>query len=174
MYPWCQLDLLAGLYKMISFSGNRTRASIGRVAELRTTEAASVIYLRLWSDGKDAQALIAREFNKELGIIDGNKAFRALETFWQLLTLHKLKPLAQYSLHCVYIGIDESCLANFINTAGDGNKADALLIARLLVSPHVAEFLTSCASEFGLVLKRMKHRTPEYLTLNLPEIITIH
>ena len=159
---------------MINFSGRRAKAPAGHLDELHCTEATSVIYFRLWSEGDGARAQIASDFNKDLGMIDGNKAFRALETFWQLLTLHKVKPLAQYSLHCVYIGIDESCLANFINTAGDGNKADALLIARLLVSPHVAEFLTSCASEFGLALKRIKHRTPEYLTLSLPKIITIH
>ena len=159
---------------MINFSGRRARAPTGHLDELHCTEAASVIYLRLWSEGDGAQAQIARDFNKDLGMIDGNKAFRALETLWQLLTIHKRRALTQYSLQCQYVGVDECCLANFINIAGEGKQADATLIAKLLVKTHVANFLTSCASDFGLALKRMKLRAPKYLTLSLPETTTIH
>ena len=159
---------------MINFSDRRTRAPIAHMDELHFIEAASVIYLRLWSQGDGAQALIASEFDKNLGMVDGNKAFRALETLWQLLTIHKRRSLTHYSLHCQYVGVDECCLANFINIAGEGKQADATLIARLLVKTHVANFLTSCASDFGLALKQIKLRTPEYLTSSLPETTTIH
>ena len=159
---------------MINFSGRRARAPTGHLDELHCTEAASVIYLRLWSEGDGAQAQIARDFNKDLGMIDGNKAFRALETLWQLLTIHKRRALTQYSLQCQYVGVDECCLENFINIAGEGKQADAILIAKLLVKTHVANFLTSCAPDFGLALKQMKLKTPEYLTSSLPETTTIH
>ena len=82
---------------MINFSERRARAPIAHMDELHFIEAASVIYLRLWSQGDGAQALIASEFDKNLGMVDGNKAFRALETLWQLLTIHKRRSLTHYS-----------------------------------------------------------------------------
>ena len=49
---------------MINFSDRRARAPIAHMDELHFIEAASVIYLRLWSEGDGAQALIASEFDK--------------------------------------------------------------------------------------------------------------
>ena len=57
---------MADLNKMINFFDRRARAPIAHVDELHFIEATSVIYLRLWSEGDGAQALIASEFGYDL------------------------------------------------------------------------------------------------------------
>ena len=46
----------------------RGAAPVGFITELDRIEAASVIYLRLWSDGTDAQAQVRNDFVTALGL----------------------------------------------------------------------------------------------------------
>ncbi|WP_323370621.1 hypothetical protein [Sulfitobacter sp. F26204] len=61
----------------------------------------------------------------------------------------------RHSVDCKCLGADESCFANFIAAAAEGEHEDAMLFATLLVRSDVASMVVSCAAEFGLALKRM-------------------
>lgn len=135
---------------------NRGGAPVGFITELDAIEAASVIYLRLWSDGPDAQSKVRDDFFSALGHHQGGKAIQSLDQICSLCSAHGRRPLVRHSVQCKCLGADESCFANFIATATEGAREDAMLIATLLVRPDVAPLLDSCAFDFGLALKRMR------------------
>lgn len=137
---------------------------VGLLTELDGIEAASVIYLRLWCDGPNAQQHVWNDLASELGPVTSRKALQSFETVCSLCARHGRRPLMRHSLHCKCLGADESCFANFIATAAAGDREDAILIATLLVRPDVAPLLASAASEFGLALKRMRLAAPRDLS----------
>ena len=95
----------------------RGGAPVGHIAELDAIEAASIIYLRLWADGPDAQRQVWNEFATTLGPDRGR---RTLETFEELCVLcaqHARRPMMRHAVRCKCVGADESCFANFIATA---------------------------------------------------------
>jgi len=145
---------------MIDAQQNRGGAPVGFITELDSIEAASVIYLRLWCDGPDAQAQVWNDFACGLGPDQGRKAVQSFEELCRLCARHGRRPLMRHSVQCKCLGADESCFANFIATAVDGEREDALLIATLLVRPDVAPLITSHATNFGLALKRMNLASP--------------
>ena len=138
----------------------RGGAPVGHIAELDAIEAASIIYLRLWADGPDAQRQVWNEFATTLGPDRGR---RTLETFEELCVLcaqHARRPMMRHAVRCKCVGADESCFANFIATAVEGPREAAMLIATLMVRPDVAPLITSLAVEFGLALKQMRLPAP--------------
>lgn len=134
---------------------NRGGAPVGYVTELDHIGAASVIFLRLWSDGADAQAKVWKDLSSALGPVRGRKALQSFEQLCNLCARHGRRPLMRHSVQCKCLGADESCFANFVTSAADGEHEDAMLIATLLVRADVAPLIVSCAADFGLALKRM-------------------
>lgn len=134
----------------------RGGAPVGLITELNGMEAASVLYLRLWSDGADGQTQVRDDFVTALGPCQGEKAVQTFGQICNLCSAHGRRPLMRHSVQCKCLGADESCFANFIATASEGEREDAMLIATLLVRPDVAPLLASCAFDFGLALKRMR------------------
>ncbi|MGJ8627398.1 MAG: hypothetical protein ACSHXB_10615 [Sulfitobacter sp.] len=163
---------------MSSTHEKRGGAPVGFITELDGIEAASVIYLRLWCNGPDAQASVWNDLTSSLGPTQGRKALRAFEDLCSLCTRHGRRPLMRHSVNCKCLGSDESCFANFIATAATGDREDAMLIATLLVRPDVAPLITSLAADFGLALKRMKLIAPRDLagdaTPLRPHTSTLH
>ena len=159
---------------MIDAQQNRGGAPVGFITELDSIEAASVIYLRLWCDGPDAQAQVWNDFASGLGPDQGRKAVQSFEELCRLCARHGRRPLMRHSVQCKCLGADESCFANFIATAADGEREDALLIATLLVRPDVAPLITSHATNFGLALKRMHLASPREMTTSAPSTQTLH
>jgi hypothetical protein len=145
---------------MTNSYGKHGSASVGFISELDAIEAASVIYLRLWCDGPEAQANVWRDFASMLGPDRGRKALKSFEDLCVLCCQYGRRPLMRHSLHCKCLGADESCFANFISAAAMGERKDAMLIATLLVRPDVAPMLTSLAAEVGHALKQMKLCAP--------------
>lgn len=139
---------------------NRGGAPVGFITELDSIEAASVIYLRLWSDGPDAQAQVSSDFASGLGPDQGRKALKSFGDLCALCARHGRRPLLRHSLECKCLGADESCFANFIATAATGDREDAMLIATLLVRPDVAPLITSLANDVGLAFMRMRFSVP--------------
>ena len=139
---------------------NRGSASVGFVDELDAIEAASVIYLRLWSDGPDAQAQVWNDFASCLGPDRGRKALRSFEDLCALCARHGRRPLMRHAVHCKCVGADESCFANFIATAATGEREDAMLFATLLVRPDVAPLIAALAADVGLAFTRMRLGAP--------------
>lgn len=142
----------------------RGGAPVGYLTELDSVEAASVLYLRLWSDGPDAQAQILNDFATALGADRGKRALQSFESLCSLCAQHGRRPLMRHSVRCKCIGADESCFANFVAAAATGNREDAMLIATLLVRPDVAPLIASLAADFGLALTQMRLAAPRDLT----------
>lgn len=134
---------------------HRGGAPVGFVTELGPFEAGVVLYLRLWCDGPDAQAQVWNDFATALGPARGRKALKAFETLCDLCVRHGRRPLMRHHLTCKCLGGDESCFANFVSYASEGEREDALMIATTIVRPDVAPMLVSVAQEFGLALKQM-------------------
>ena len=153
---------------------SRGGAPVGFITELDTIEAASVIYLRLWSDGLDAQAQVRDDFVAALGHAQGEKAVQSFAQICSLCTAHGRRPLMRHSVQCKCLGADESCFANFIATATEGANEDAMLIATLLVRTDMAPLLASCALDFGLALKRMRLGAPRDYADVFTQPITLH
>ena len=153
---------------------NRGGAPVGFITELGSIEAASVIYLRLWCDGPVAQAQVWNDFANGLGPDQGHKAIQSFEELCRLCARHGRRPLMRHSVQCKCLGADESCFANFIATAVDGAREDALMIATLLVRPDVAPLIASLAANFGLALKRMNLASPRDLSIPAPSTQTLH
>lgn len=145
---------------MIDPTEHRGGAPVGLITELGGIEAASVIYLRLWSDGPRAQAQVWNDLANGLGKDRGRKAMEAFETLCALCARHGRRPLMRHSVQCKCLGADESCFANFIATAATGEREDAMLIATLLVRVDIAPIVASLAAEFGLALARMRLAAP--------------
>jgi hypothetical protein len=139
---------------------NRGGAPVGFINELDGIEAASVIYLRLWCDGPDAQAQVWNDFASGLGADQGRKALKSFEDLCALCTRHGRRPLMRHSVQCKCLGADESCFANFIATAATGEREDAMLIATLLVRPDVAPLIASLAADVGHAFMRMQLSAP--------------
>ena len=141
-------------------SQNRGGAPVGFLNELDSIEAASVIYLRLWCDGPDAQAQICNDFASQLGTDQGKRALKSFEDLCALCARHGRRPLMRHSVQCNCLGADESCFANFIATAATGEREDAMLFATLLVRPDMAPLVASLAADVGLAFKRMGVSAP--------------
>jgi len=137
---------------------SRGGAPVGFVAELNPVEAGAVLYLRLWCDGPHAQAQVWNEFASSLGARSGHRAVKSFEALCDLCLRHGRRPLMRHSVSCRCLGADESCFANFIGSAADGQSEDAMLIATLLVRADMAPCLVAAATDFGLALKQMATR----------------
>lgn len=138
----------------------RGAAPVGLVGELDAIEAATVVYLRLWNDSIEGQDQVRWDFAAMLGTDQGHRAARALEELCNLCTQHGRRPLLRHAVQCSCVGADESCFANFVAVAAEGEREDAMLIATLLVRPDVAPLVTALAMDVGLALKRMRLCAP--------------
>ncbi|MEM9433059.1 MAG: hypothetical protein AAGA12_03995 [Pseudomonadota bacterium] len=134
---------------------HRGGAPVGYVTELGPVEAGAVLYLRLWCDGPDAQAQVWSDFATALGPEKGRKALKSFETLCDLCMRHGRRPLMRHHVNCKCLGGDESCFANFVGYASEGEREDALLIATTIVRPDMAPALVGAAQDFGLALRRM-------------------
>jgi len=148
----------------------RGGAPVGFITELGGVEAASVIYLRLWSDGPDAQAQVWNDFASGLGQDQGRRAVQSFEELCSICARHGRRPLMRHSVKCRCLGADESCFANFVAAAASGAHEDALLMATLLVRPDVAPLIASLAADFGLALKRMRLKAPAEKSTPAPSV----
>lgn len=140
---------------MTGARANRGGAAVGYIAELDPVEAGAVLYLRLWCDGPEAKAEVWNDFAVGLGAEGGRSALRAFEELCGLCVRHGRRPLMRHSVTCKCLGADEACFANFIATASEGDREDAMLIATMIVRADMAPCLVDLAATFGLALKRM-------------------
>jgi hypothetical protein len=145
---------------MSTCSNARGAAPVGFMSELDGVEAASVIYLRLWSTGEAGQTQVRRDFGAVMGPARGMRAARAFEDLFAMCTTCARRPLMRHTVSCACLGADEACFANFIVTAAEGAREDALLIATLLVRVDVAPLAAAMAMDVGLALKRMRLCSP--------------
>lgn len=139
---------------------HRGSAPVGYVAELNAIEAGAVMYLRLWCDGPESQVVVTQDFFRRLGTHHGREALNSLEQLCSLCVSYGRRPLMRHQVDCKCLGADESCFANFVATASEGDREDAMMIATILVRADMAPCLVGLAQSVGLALKRMTLRTP--------------
>ncbi len=140
---------------MSSASKHRGGAPVGYVTELDPIEAGAVFYLRLWCEGSEAKTQVWNDFATALGPEHGRQALKSFETLCDLCVKYGRRPLMRHQVSCKCLGSDESCFANFIGYACDGEREDALMLATTIVRPDMAAILVGVAQQFGLALKCM-------------------
>ncbi|MCY4304688.1 MAG: hypothetical protein OXC62_07935 [Aestuariivita sp.] len=140
----------------------RGAAPVGYIAELDPIEAGAVIYLRLWCAGSETRLKMISDFEIVLGHEQGQKAIKAFDTLYSLCVHHGRRPLLHHQVNCKCLGADESCFANFIGYASEGNREDALLIATNLIRPGMAAQLVNLAQDFGIALRLMTIKLSNY------------
>ena len=155
-------------------SKNRGGATVGSINDLDAVAAASVIYLRMWCDGPENQHNVQNDFASTLGLDRGQQALESFSELCNLCARHGRRPLMRHAINCKCLGADEACFANFIATAADGARDDAMLIATLLVRPDVAPVIASLAMDFGLALKQMNLAAPRALRPTQSHQTTLH
>jgi hypothetical protein len=154
-------------------TSHRGGAPVGYVTELGPVEAGAVLYLRLWCDGPEAQTQVINDFSTALGRQGGEQAVKSFGTLCDLCVRHGRRPLMRHHVTCKCLGADESCFANFIGYASEGEREDALLIATTIVSPNMAPTLVGLAQDFGLALRKMAIKAEQHI--KTPEISrTLH
>ena len=144
---------------MTTTQQKRGGAPVGFVADLDVIGAASVIYFRMWHDGTDGQEEVWGDLSCGLGAENGRKALKAFEKLCSLCFQYGRRPLFRHAISCKCIGADESCFANFIETATSGDRVDAILIATLLVRADIAPLITTLAIDFGQAIKGINPRS---------------
>ena len=149
-------------------------AAVGLISELDSTRAASVLYLRLWCDSPESRGEVQQDFAMALGAEQGAQAARCLSELCTVCAEHGRRPLMRHAIQCRCLGSDESCFANFVATAAEGDREDAMLIATLLVRADMAPLLTALAADLGLALRRMRLSSPRNMTHVKPQSATLH
>lgn len=140
---------------MTAVSSSRGAAPVGYLDDLGPVEAGAVLYLRMWSEGPDAQARVWNDFAACLGADQGRQALGAFEALCDLCARHGRRPLMRHQVGCRCLGADESCFANFVGYASEGAREDAILLAVNFIRPDMAGALAGLAEEVGLALRRM-------------------
>ena len=146
---------------MNAMTRHRGGAPVGFVTELGPIEAGAVVCLRLWCDGPDAHAQVWNDFASSLGPKRGREALKAFECLCDVCVRHGRRHLMRHQVNCKCLGADESCFANFVGYATDGEREDAFLIATTIVRPNMAPMAVEYAQQFGLALRQMTKATPQ-------------
>lgn len=153
---------------------HRGGAPVGYVAELDAVEAGAVLYLRLWCDGPESQAAVTKDFSRSLGKDEGREALNSLEQLCSLCVSYGRRPLMRHQVACKCLGADESCFANFVAAATEGEHEDAMMIATILVRADMAPSLVGLAQSVGLALKQMTLRKTPVADWASPHNQTYH
>lgn len=139
--------------------GNRGGAPVGLLEELGPVEARAVLAFRFWADGPSGREAVLRQFEQGLGKDHGQAAIEAFSALAKLCSRHGRRPLMRHEVGCLCLGADESCFANLIAEAAEGDPEDAMMIATLMVRADMAPCLAALARDVGLALKRMSLRS---------------
>ena len=149
----------------------RGGAPVGFLTELSPVEVAAVLYLRLWSDGDVGRSQMYADFRQALGADYGRRQQAAFCELCEMCVEHGRRPLMRHHLTCTCLGADESCFANFIASAAEGSREDAILIATLIVRPDIAFGLVDLAQQVGLAFRRMVPAGPVAQYDDIPAIL---
>ena len=151
--------------KNLNFTGNkmdnseiknqiyRGGAPVGYLSELNQLEQNAILFLRYWSQRSMADNDLQNKFwsniTYDLGITKTRQAIDAFDEIFTLCVKYSRRPIMKHDLECKCIGGDESCFANIIGFAQDGELEDALLLASNLVAPKFASCLVTSARKFA-------------------------
>jgi len=126
-------------------------APVGRMDTLPLLEGLSVRALRRWCDG-GAEAL-AEDLGWTLGESHGERAARAFDALCRHCLSSCRRPLMRHGGGCPCLGADEAAFAQLVQTATEGEREDALMLACCMVRPDLAPALVHLAQIAGLALR---------------------
>jgi hypothetical protein len=120
---------------------------VGHLASLPPLEGLSVRALRRWCDGgADALALdLADSLGERAG-----PAARAFDALCRHCLAGCRRPLLRHGATCPCLGADEAAFARLVQTATEGEREDALMLACCMVRPDLAPALVHLAQAAGL------------------------
>ena len=131
----------------------RGGAPVGYLSELNQLEQNAILFLRYWSQRSMADNDLQNKFwsniTYDLGITKTRQAIDAFDEIFTLCVKYSRRPIMKHDLECKCIGGDESCFANIIGFAQEGELEDALLLASNLVAPKFAACLVTSARKFA-------------------------
>ena len=125
-------------------------APVGHIETLQPLEGLSVRALRRWCDG-GAEAL-AEDLGWALGEDHGERAARAFDALCRHCLSGCRRPLMRHG-GCPCLGADEAAFAQLVQTATEGEREDALMLACWMVRPDLAPALVHLAQMAGLALR---------------------
>ncbi len=140
---------------MTAMCSPRGGAPVGLLDDLDAAEALAVRCLRLWCEGPRGREEVARTFARGLGEA---RAAPALEAFAGLLDLcvgYGRRLLMHHKVTCLCLGADEACFANFLMSAAEEEREDAMLLATLMVRADAAPILAEAGRAVGLTLRSL-------------------
>ncbi|TNC74898.1 hypothetical protein [Rubellimicrobium roseum] len=124
-------------------------APVGRLDTLPPLEGLSVRALRRWCDG-GAEAL-TEDLTGSLGD-RGEGAARAFDALCRHCLAGCRRPLLRHGGTCPCLGADEAAFARLVQTATEGEREDALMLACCMVRHDLAPALVHLAQMAGLAL----------------------
>ena len=126
-------------------------APVGRVDTLQPLEGLSVRALRRWCDG--GPEALAEDLGWALGDPHGERAARAFDALCRHCLSSCRRPLMRHGGGCPCLGADEAAFAQLVQTATEGEREDALMLACCMVRPDLAPALVHLAQMAGLALR---------------------
>jgi hypothetical protein len=125
-------------------------APVGHLNALPPLEGLSVRALRRWCDG-GAEAL-AEDLSLSLGKDQSEAAASAFDALCRHCLSGCRRPLMRHGGGCPCLGADEAAFARLVQTATEGERDDALMLACCMVRPDLAPLLVHLAQTAGLTL----------------------
>ncbi len=141
-------------------------APVGKMQLLDLEEFTIISFLRRWCDGGIARTQLQKELVINLGYAKGAQFFQSFKSLCEIIFYHGRRTLVRHQTDCSCVGADESCFAQLILRAGNNYKEDAILIALLLVPPHLTSETFALASQIGTSIKSLLDTDNKYITLN--------
>ena len=143
----------------------RGGAPVGYLSELNQLEQNAILFLRYWSQcakaDHDLQNAFWSTITYDFGITKTRQAIDAFDEIFTLCFKYSRRPIMKHDLACTCIGGDESCFANIIGFAQDGELEDALLLASNLVAPKFSSYLVTSAKKFATSITKSECNPPE-------------
>lgn len=145
----------ADLDKMTHHQNQRGGVTVGHLDHVGPVENAVVMLLRLWGEDGHKRAALRRSLSHMLGTENGPYVFDRFAELCFLCAQYGRRPLIRHAPDCRCLGADESCMAHFIATAGQGQREDAMMMATLILRPDMAPAAAGLAEQIGIALAQM-------------------
>ena len=124
-------------------------APVGHLYGLPDLEGLSVRALRRWCDG--GPEALALDLSDSLGD-RGEGAAQAFDALCRHCLAGCRRPLMRHGQACPCLGADEAAFARLVQTATEGEREDALMLACCMVRHDLAPALVHLAQAAGLAL----------------------
>jgi hypothetical protein len=122
---------------------------VGHLDTLPPLEGLSVRALRRWCDG--GPEALAEDLAGSLGG-RGDEAAQAFDALCRHCLASCRRPFMRHGCACPCLGADEAAFARLVQTATEGEREDALMLACCMVRPDLAPGLVHLAQAAGLAL----------------------